>query len=44
MGMKVKKHLLEKLWGQYPARAEELRNITLAGNVKSCTTIGKIGD
>jgi hypothetical protein len=43
-GMKVKKHLMEKLGGRYPARAEELRNATLAGNVKSCTAIGKIGD
>jgi len=44
MGMKVKKHLMGKLWARYPARAEELRNATLAGEVKSCTAMGKFGD
>jgi len=42
--IKLKKHLMEKLWGRHPARAEELRNATLAGEVKSCTAMGKIGD
>jgi len=42
--IKLKKHLKEKLWGRHPARASELRNATLAGEVKSCTAMGKIGD